>query len=73
VTLDEAWAEAKAALPEGWHLLLSASPHAGNDAYARDPEDPHPTPWNVTANGSTPADALHALAAKLRGSPESEA
>ena len=67
--LDAAWAEAEAALPEGWVLEL-ASPN---------PNDLRPTfraeTWNgkggvtggyVKADELTPAAALRALAERLR-------
>ena len=67
-TLDAAWAEAEAALPEGWALRIMACMHDGAIG-----------PWKVSAGEDLsryadvpvyvegdPAAALRALAAKLR-------
>ena len=70
--LDAAWAEAEAALPEGWCVseILNAIPAHGTlptskaSAIAA-PIDPD-GPESVFAHGPTPAAALRALAAKLR-------
>jgi hypothetical protein len=68
VTLDEAWAEAEAALPQGWHL------HNVNREWT---DDGHGLAgWRASANdgkfmvqavvADTPTAALLALAAKFR-------
>jgi hypothetical protein len=72
VSLDAAWAEAEAALPEGWRI--EGLWHSWPPNPVLDPE------WGTTvsnaqtgemtisvhADGPTPAAALRALAAKLR-------
>jgi len=71
-TLDEAWAEAEAALPKGAHITSVAS-------YTLDTRTGAPAEfiatavketryWNssIDARGRTPADALLALASRLR-------
>lgn len=59
-SIDEAWAAAEAALPEGWILRLEGGlDHAYASAFVRASE-------TVFARASTPAAALRALAAKLR-------
>lgn len=72
-SLDAAWAEAEAALPEGWYMGVQ---HSNDDrgeymAIAADmvwltetlTDDYH-------CYGPTPAAALRALAARLRGDSE---
>jgi hypothetical protein len=65
-SLDGAWADAEAALPEGWHLSVdtgSGKPraHACPARFGADPQ--------VNADCPTPAAALLALAARLRETP----
>ena len=65
MTLDEAWAEAEAALPEGWRITAIVGPVAGRgewtaSAYGYVPED------RAYADGPTPVAALRALAAARR-------
>jgi hypothetical protein len=81
LSLDAAWAEAEAALPEGWVLLgvNHAVPEPSLPlvfveppfhASAREQWDrarPRVTAKSVVAGGDTPAAALRALTAKLRG------
>lgn len=68
VSLDSAWAEAEAALPDGWDLsgVENASEGSGRywtaGAFLPWDESAH----DVIADGPTPAAALRALAAKLR-------
>ena len=76
MTLDEAWAEAEAALPEGWRIIslsggvdwvASAQPTPANKSV---PSlwrgDPPATMWlGRGAHGNSPAAALHALAEAL--------
>lgn len=64
--LDAAWAEAEAALPEGWGLSVAleredgqATARAGRIAFSWPPEV-------ISTIGPTPKAALHALAARLR-------
>jgi hypothetical protein len=81
-SIDAAWAEAEAALPEGWRIALKGPNPArlhvpgfdvGHPFYA-EASQPFaqsfvPTGQRdgfVVVSGSTPADALHALAAALR-------
>jgi hypothetical protein len=67
-SLDAAWAEAEAALPEGWMGPSLAEQTEGNwRAYsARRHSSP---PEIITTVGPTPAAALRALAVKLRSLP----
>jgi hypothetical protein len=59
-SLDAAWAEAKALLPEGWVLRLSGGlDHCLAEAFYR-------SDAKMTASGATEPAALRALAAKLR-------
>jgi hypothetical protein len=67
-SLDAAWAEAEAALPEDWFGPLVFQEGDGGSYVARASaggyrlyDDP-----DFEAGGPTPAAALHALAAKLR-------
>ena len=69
-SLDAAWQEAEAALPEGWEIWLH--PYVLGDGYAAKgrlhglwymANGPGPA---VEASGPTPAAALRALAQKLR-------
>lgn len=66
-TIDAAWKEAEAALPDGWSLSLTSYPPGEWDCHA--------TAWNfhggvskgaVDGFGETPAEALTTLAAHLR-------
>ena len=67
MTLDEAWQEAEAALPEGWKLIqLMDDPTGGWAAFAA----PTHSGTEVEGNGPTPAAALHALAEALRGTTD---
>jgi hypothetical protein len=86
--LDVAWAEAEAALPEGWRIALKG-PHparlhvpgfdVGHPFYA-EASQPFaqsfvPTGQRdgfVVVSGSTPADALRALAARLSSKADPE-
>lgn len=67
-SLDAAWAEAEAALPDGWCLKL----HSDVDVDATDylaiaqPNTEMPRDLHEWAPGPTPAAALRALAVKLR-------
>jgi hypothetical protein len=66
MTLDAAWAEAEAALPEGWRLSLATNPpEYGATAWSPDPSEP----YAVGRDGDTPAAALRALALALRDQP----
>lgn len=76
-TLDEAWAAAEAALPEGWcdlmvwHFDPEPSDHHEPGHYGAKTADPERTepsgdPFCVYGYGDTPAAALLALAEKLR-------
>lgn len=65
VTIDAAWAEAEAALPEGW-VIYSLRIHSEGWRASADSRDPVGRPWHLRyaqASGSTPAAALLALAA----------
>lgn len=68
-SLDAAWAEAEAALPEGWFLVLSDDPRYSAEATREGYHDPA-IGWvgvqTRDATGPTPAAALRALAATLR-------
>jgi len=71
-SLDAAWAEAEAALPDGW-AILGLDHTAMMDQRWRAEAQSRIGPvvaWNrvrtVSAEGLTPAAALRALAAKLR-------
>jgi hypothetical protein len=58
-SLDDAWAEAEAALPEGWIVRLEGGlDHTYASAFAH-------ADYRVVAYGDTPVAALRALAAKL--------
>lgn len=73
--LDEAWAEAEAALPEGWHMLALQDTTGETWSLAT---------WRAMAGeyeidgpfcasvGPTPAAALHAIAVRLREASEPE-
>jgi hypothetical protein len=68
-SLDAAWAEAEAALPEGAYLVLSDDPRYTAEATREGYH--HPAigwvgVWTMEATGPTPTAALRALAAKLR-------
>ena len=78
MTLDEAWAEAEAALPKGWRMADVATRfttwvHQGElvwvvdltkqVAFGRAGGSRY---WRTSAEGPTPAAALHALAVALR-------
>lgn len=74
-SLDAAWAEAEAALPEGWRIVaLRASIHGWSarvtgpaiQERAADWHRAGPGPWSLLIRGPTPAEALRALAAVLR-------
>ena len=70
-SLDAAWAEAEAALPEGWELTqldLLYYPRRLWRAWIL-PKDRTAKVWDTfeTAEAETPAGALRALAAQLRG------
>lgn len=70
-SLDAAWAEAEAALPEGWQLVLLRGLAGDYSAHAEDiSKRPDDGSWTHEeerfAFGRTPAAALRALAAKLR-------
>ena len=73
MTLDEAWAEAEAALPKGWNILLAGDRKDGYYATGSSGRVPG-TNWytivSTTANrrpkDPTPTAALHALAIALR-------
>ena len=62
-SLDAAWAEAEAALPEGWRLCLHGS--FGSVAF-KAVADSQEWAAVIEAPALTPAAALRALAAKLR-------
>lgn len=67
LTIDGAWAEVEAALPEGWSILSLKSFGTGWGAAADAPS--LAGPWHkrhARAHGPTPAAALLALAAALR-------
>lgn len=70
-TLDEAWAEVEAALPEGWVIRRLWRPVAeepwGVDAGPFPAK--HGDDRSVFGGGPTPAAALRALARKLREDP----
>jgi len=74
VALGAAWAEAEAALPEGWAILSLRSFDVVRPARiawfaAADAPGLVGRPWHerhVRAHGSTPAEAMLALAAALR-------
>lgn len=69
-SLDAAWAEAEAALPEGWALTLTPDTTEPDTYVAegrpRDPFDSTRTGDLAWGAGPTPAAALRALAAQLR-------
>jgi hypothetical protein len=66
-SLDAAWAEAEAALPEGWAFELTYSEGNPVQSWAWLPGVEIVTGDDgIRAEGSTPAAALRALAAKLR-------
>ena len=70
-SLDAAWAEAEAALPEGWAIVsifaTSSAPWEWR-AFAGLTVNPESDdPFMSWAEGPTPAAALRALAARLRG------
>lgn len=76
-TLDAAWAEAEAALPDGMALRLHGSiVRRGEAYYAEAIEDLTAQRtghgWNAVEDtvGDSPAAALRALATRLRGTPE---
>lgn len=66
--LDAAWAEAEAALPEGWYIseLLAPLRISGSQWSAIAAPPSVDGPESVFGHGPTAAAALHALAAKLR-------
>lgn len=70
-SLDAAWAEAEAALPEGWAFDLSRAVRPPAEGAAPTYYATVSRPWTTGAiefqvSGPTPAAALRALAAKLR-------
>jgi hypothetical protein len=71
VTLDEAWEEAQAALPEGftlWRLM-----DAGLLGWVADARKPAiPEGLSAQGRGPTPAAALHALAVALQSQEAGE-
>jgi hypothetical protein len=66
-SLDAAWAEAEAALPEGWALQVAKDRADGQAEAMAGPIEFSWPPHVVRVFGPTPAAALRALAAKLRG------
>ena len=74
--LDAAWAEAEAALPEGWRIEMVASWTRGEWRATAVPTPPNKrvgrgTMWlGKSADGPTPVAALHALAARLQSTEE---
>ena len=78
MTLDEAWAEAQAALPEGAYVTSVASylvhPRTGRPAEWTATATHETRTWNsgIDARGPTPAAALHALAVRLKEKPRVE-
>ena len=66
MTLDEAWAEAEAALPEGWALYVLDQHRGEWRATAGRIEAGYDNPFIAMESGPTPATALHALAIALR-------
>jgi hypothetical protein len=60
--LDAAWAEAEAALPEGWRILAVSWPTEHDDEWAASAGGEGKITYG---KGQTPAAALHALAARL--------
>jgi hypothetical protein len=62
-SLDAAWAEAEAALPDGWHLNVDSGGADGPRAHAC--PEVMGTAVFVDADADTPAAALRALAARL--------
>jgi len=72
-TLDEAWREVEAALPEGWRPLIGTD-RGGWWATASEPSDEFGrfTIVSTSKNGTlypSMAAALHALAERLREDP----
>lgn len=70
-SFDAAWAEAEAALPEGWALRIMVCSHDGVVGPWKISAGPDLSAYvdpQVYAEGA-PAAALRALAAKLRGLP----
>lgn len=67
--LDAAWAEAVAALPEGWDMAVGIE--GGYYAMAGPSAFTWP-PTVVREKADTPAAALRALAARLRAAPVPE-
>jgi hypothetical protein len=76
--LTEAWAEAEAALPEGWHWMgVDCRPDSALFLNSQDESHRwrasiwHPNNGDkpIHGDGPTPAAALHALAARLRSLP----
>lgn len=68
MTLDKAWAEAEAALPEGMVLRLEWDPTVTDVPAEASAIEATPSGWesSVSVASATPAAALQALAAKLR-------
>lgn len=72
LSLDEAWAEAEAAMPEGWvngPTLFGYDVQDGGRYYVANVEVPRQKYQRneaVIGDGPTPADALHALTVALR-------
>ena len=68
-SLDAAWADAEAALPEGWCLRVESDVDVDETDYVA-AAGPNATagsvPWDTFGVGPTPAAALRWLAAKLR-------
>lgn len=74
MTLDEAWAEAEAALPKRWRFGISPYYPCGYEAYAynihRTPNTGLSRHSTGACYGDTAIEALQALTAKLRDRPE---
>lgn len=66
-SLDAAWAEAEAALPEGWYISNVRSKSPGGRWSASATLHGHDTGANYSGFGETPPAALRALAARFRG------
>ena len=65
-SLDAAWSEAEAALPEGWRLRVETGDSLDPKPYWALASLQFDKEGVVETGGSTPAAALRALAAKLR-------
>ena len=64
--LDAAWAEAEAALPEGWYVGVQTGHDAAYTAIAANMYWLTESLTGTYCDGDTPAAALRALAARLR-------